>query len=194
MNIPSNGKHDSGVFAPSWLILMMLVVAICLTLSAVAQDAQSQSGSQGACGPKEVRFDAITASGNPPAAEPGKALVYVSEVFNKVPGELGNPTIRIGLDGAWMGATRANSYIAFSVEPGEHHLCTNWQSHWKRLSREAAFAGFTAEAGKTYYFRARVGYQAVGTATTMTLDLDPVNPDEGKYLVASNPVSTSHQK
>ncbi len=118
--------------------------------------------------------------------------MFVSEVFKKVPGEWGNPTIRIGLDGAWMGATRANSYIAFSVDPGEHHLCTNWQSHFKRLSREAAFTGFTAEAGKTYYFRARIGYETVGAATTMTLDLDPVNADEGKYLVASNPPSTSH--
>ena len=149
---------------------------------------------QGACGPADVRFDARTSAGQPAALEPGKALVYVNEVFKKVPGELGNPTIRIGLDGTWMGATRANSYISFAVEPGEHHLCTNWQSHLKRLSREASFTGFTAEAGHTYYFRALVSYQSVGTATTMSLDLQPINPDEGQYLVASNPVSTSRQQ
>jgi len=160
-----------------------------LAISALAQDSEAP---QGACGAKEVRFDATTASGNQPALQPGKALVYVSEVFKKAPGELGNPTIRVGLDGIWMGATRANSYIVFSVDPGEHHLCTNWQSRWKRLSREAAFSGFTAEEGKTYYFRVRIGYETVGTATTMTLDLDPVNADEGKYLVASNPTSASH--
>ena len=169
-----------------------IIVTIVMAVSALAQNAQSPSESQGACGPKEVRFDALTTSGSPAALQDGKALVYVSEVFEKVPGELGNPTIRIGLDGAWMGATRSNSYIAFSVDPGEHHLCTNWQSHFKRLSREAAFASFTAEAGKTYYFRARIGYETVGAATTMTLDLDPVDPAEGKYLVASNPASTSH--
>jgi len=146
---------------------------------------------QGACGPADVHFDAHTSAGQPAVLEPGKALVYVSEVFKKVPGELGNPTIRIGLDGTWMGATRANSYISFAVEPGEHHLCTNWQSHLKRLSREASFTSFTAEAGHTYYFRSLVSYQSVGTATTMMLDLQPVNPDEGKYLVASNPESTS---
>lgn len=173
------------------VVASLLFTILFFSLSSFAQDTQP-GASQGACGPKEVRFDAMTTSGNPPVQEPGKALVYVSEVFKKVPGELGNPTIRIGLDGTWMGATRANSYIAFSVEPGEHHLCTNWQSHFKRLSREAAFTGFTAEEGKTYYFRARIGYETVGTATTMTLDLDPVNPDEGKYLVASNPPSTSH--
>ena len=186
MKITSIRKPDSVKFAARIFIL-----TVFLALSAFVQ-AQSPGASQGACGPQEVRFDAVTTRGNPPVLEPGKALVYVSEVFKKVPGEWGNPTIRIGLDGAWMGATRANSYIAFSVDSGEHHLCTNWQSHLRRLSREAAFTGFTAEAGKTYYFRARVGYQTVGTATTMTLDLDPVNSDEGQYLVASNPASTSH--
>ena len=187
MKIASIRKYNSNVFASS-----VFFVTMFLALSSHAQDTQELRASQGACGPKEVRFDALTTAGNPPALEPGKALVFVSEVFKKVPGEWGNPTIRIGLDGAWMGATRANSYIAFSVDPGEHHLCTNWQSHFKRLSREAAFTGFTAEAGKTYYFRARIGYGTVGAATTMTLDLDPVNADEGKYLVASNPPSTSH--
>src|SRR6266567_368841 len=187
MKIASIGKRNFILFATS-----MFVVTVLLALSAFAQETQDPRASQGACGPKEVRFDALTTSGNPPTLEPGKALVFVSEVFKKVPGEWGNPTIRIGLDGAWMGATRANSYIAFSVDPGEHHLCTNWQSHVKRLSREAAFTGFTAEAGKTYYFRARIGYETVGAATTMTLDLDPVNADEGKYLIASNPPSTSH--
>jgi hypothetical protein len=80
----------------------------------------------------------------------------------------------------------------FSVDPGGHHLRTNWHSHFKRLSREAAFTGFTAEAGKTDYFRARIGNQTVGTATTMTPDLDPVNPDGDQYLVAAHPASASH--
>jgi hypothetical protein len=187
MQIAGIRKHNSiVVFAASVTIL-----TISAALSGFAQNAES-GASQGACGPKEVRFDAATTAGNPPVLVPGKGLVYVSEVFEKAPGELGNPTIRIGLDGAWMGATRANSYIAFSVDPGEHHLCTNWQSRLKRLSREAAFAGFTAEAGKTYYFRARIGYESSEGFTTMTLDLDRVNSDEGQYLVASNPASTSH--
>lgn len=174
-------------------VLATIVFAMTLfTASAFAQDTPSPAASQGACGPKEVRFDAQTSPGKPISLEQGKALVYVSEVFKKVPGEIGNPTIRVGLDGVWMGATRANSYISFSVDPGEHHLCTNWQSHLKRLSREASFTNFTAEAGKTYYFRARISYQSWGEATVMSLDLDPINPDEGQYLVASNPASTSH--
>jgi hypothetical protein len=116
------------------LAARIFILTVFLALSAFVP-AQSPGASQGARGPKEVRFDAVRTQGNPPVLEPGKALIYVSEVFKKVPGEWGNPTIRIGLDGAWMGATRANSYVAFSVDPGEHHLCTNWQSSQAPLAR-----------------------------------------------------------
>jgi hypothetical protein len=37
-------------------------------------------------------------------------------------------TVRIGLDGTWAEASHGKSYFAFSVTPGEHHLCANWQS------------------------------------------------------------------
>lgn len=164
-------------------------------VSAIAQDKSAVLKAESACGPTDVHFDAQTASSQPQAQlQPGQALVYVAEVFQKAPGELGNPTLRVGLDGTWMGATRSNSYISFSVQPGEHHLCTNWQSHQRRLSREAAFASVNAEAGKTYYFRARITYNSSFNSTSMSLDLEPVNPDEGQFLVASNKVSVSHPK
>jgi len=172
-----------------------VLVLIVFAATAFAQDMPPQAASQGACGPKDVNFDVKTVSGQPiPQADPRKALIFVSEVFNKVPGELGNPTIRIGVDGSWVGATRGNSYLPIPVDPGEHHICTNWQSHFKRLSREAAFTSLNAEAGKAYYLRARITYQTVGRATTMVLDLEPLNEDEGKYLVASNPLSVARPK
>jgi hypothetical protein len=173
-----------------------VLAAVLFAASALAQNNPALAPAQGACGPLNVNFDATTSASQPAAQpEPGKALVYVAEEFKKAPGELGNPTIRVGLDGAWMGATRANSYLFFSVSPGEHHLCTNWQSSLKRLSRLAAFARFTADPGKTYYFRARITYSpyAHGTAN-MNLDLDPVDPDEGQFLVTSFRLSNSHPK
>lgn len=176
---------------------MKFAIALFLLLacSALAQDNSALAKAEAACGPTDTRFDAHTKSGEPIAEiEPGKALVYVTEVFEKVPGELGNPTLRVGSDGQWVGATRSNSYIAFSVEPGEHHLCSNWQSRLKTLSRKAAFTSFNAEAGKTYYFRARISYNSTFRATTMSLDLEPVNPDEGKFLVTSNSASVSQKK
>jgi len=172
-----------------------LTIVLVLAASAFAQNT-TPVHTQTACGPLNAKFDAQGVAGQPAAQlQPGKALVYVAEEFRKVPNELGNPTLRVGIDGAWLGATRANSYLAFAVEPGEHHLCTSWQSRWPSLSKLAAFAAFTAEAGKVYYFRERITYSTNGgDATAMNLDLDPVNPDEGQFLVASYKPSTSHQK
>jgi hypothetical protein len=173
-----------------------VLVAVLFAASALAQENPALAHAQAACGPLDVRFDAQTSAGQPDAQpEPGKALVYVAEDFRKAPGESGDPTIRVGLDGAWKGATRANSYLFFSVDPGEHHLCTSWQSRPKQLSGLAAFARFTAEPGKTYYFRARITYSTYGArGAVMNLDLDPVDPDEGQFLVASFRLSNSHPK
>jgi hypothetical protein len=173
-----------------------VLAVVLLAASALCQDNPTRAHAQAACGPLDVRFDAQTSASQPLAQpETGKALVYVAEDFRKSPGELGNPTIRVGLDGAWMGATRANSYIFFSVDPGEHHLCTNWQSRLEGLSRLAAFARITAESGKTYYFRARITYSTYGSgAANMSLDLEPVDPDEGQFLVTSFRLSNSHPK
>ncbi len=172
-----------------------LVVILFAALTCIPAMAQGQPAGS-ACGPANAHFD------NEPAAEhttsqpePGKGQVYVIEVFDKVVGEILHPTPRVGLDGAWMGADKGDSYLAFSVAPGEHHLCVNWQSYWKRLSDEAAVFGFTAEAGKTYYFRARIIEQGgSGHGSSAALDLEEVNADEGKYLVSSSPMSVSHQR
>jgi hypothetical protein len=51
--------------------------------------------------------------------------------------------------------------------------------------------GFTAEAGKVYYIRARL---FPGGNGDYSFDVDLVNSDEGKYLVASSPYSVSHPK
>jgi len=178
--------------------------ALALVLFAapvLAQNSTAQVAPQGPCGPDQAHFDVEKVPSHPSTeVEPGKALVYVSEVFKKAPGELGDATLRIGLDGDWVGAVKGNSYFPFSVEPGEHHLCMRWQSHFKRLSREAAFTVFTAEAGKAYYFRARVTYDYgpdyghSGNVAGMSITLDPLNSDEGQYLVASNPMSVPHPK
>jgi hypothetical protein len=43
--------------------------------------------------------------------EPGKALVYVIEVFQRPPGELGTPTIRVGLNGILCAAAHNDPYV-----------------------------------------------------------------------------------
>jgi hypothetical protein len=168
------------------LALLFLIAVGLAHTSAVAEE-------QTACGPLDVQFS-VQAAGDHPSEHPspGKALVYVVEDFRKAPGELGNPTIRIGLDGKWMGALRAKSYLSFEVDPGERHLCASWQSHLKRLSKLASFAHFSSEADKTYYFRARITYSSYGAgAANMNLDLEPVDSDEGKFLIATKAMSQS---
>jgi hypothetical protein len=172
-----------------------LVVALFGVLACIQAIAQDQPAGS-ACGPATAHFDTETGADHTVAQpEPGKGQVYVIEVFDKVVGEISRPTLRVGLDGAWMGADKGNSYVVFPVAPGEHHLCVNWQSHWKRLSDESAFFGFTAEAGKVYYFRARIIEEGGARgASNASLDLDAVNADEGRYLVSSSAFSASHQK
>ncbi len=167
---------------------MGMVLAMVFLASAAAQDRAAVARALSACGPDEVRFEVQTRATGP-VAEPGadKALIYVIEVYNKASNELGEPTVRVGLDGVWVGATKGDSYFSFSVTAGEHHLCAEWQSQFKRLSRDVALASLAAEAGKTYYFRARITEQ---TNLAFTFDLDPVNEDEGKLLVASSAFST----
>lgn len=149
------------------------------------------------CGPANVKFDTKLDKSSHAVLqpEPGKALVYVIEVFQRPPGELGTPTIRVGLDGAWIGANHGSSYLSFSVDPGEHHLCTNWQSVIERLSSQHSLTSFTAEAGKTYFFRVQTHVESEGHASEVWyIELQPVDPDEGEYLVASSPMSVSQPK
>jgi hypothetical protein len=173
----------------------LLATLLCSTL-AFAQEQSPLAGVEAACGPKEVQFDAHSAPSLPLAQpEAGKGLVYVVEEFDKLPTQIARPTLRVGVDGKWVGADKGNSYISFSVDPGEHHLCTNWQSHLKQLSNEAAFTSFTTDSGKIYFFRARITEHggSIG-GSTFTLDLEPVNEDQGKYLVASSALSASKPK
>ena len=185
--------------------MKLALVLLLFAAPALAQNSpsQAQSSPQGPCGPEQTQFDVERSPSHPSVqAEPGKALIYISEVFKKAAGEMGgDPTLRVAVDGEWVGAVKGNSSFAFSVEPGEHHLCVKWQSHFKRLSRGAAFTVFTAEAGKPYYFRARVNYDVAPSyghtgndITGMSITLDAISPDEGQYLVGTNPISVPRQK
>jgi hypothetical protein len=182
------------------LAILLFVAACMFTLAASAQDL-SVASAQAACGPATTQFN-IKANNQAPTSieepQPGKALVYVVEdqKFKAVR----DATTRVGVDGAWVGANRGNSYLFFSVEPGEHHLCTDWISEWLTGGRLVSLSGFTAEAGKIYFFRARTtgGPSSLGgyrqSPDWSSLDLDRVNSDEAKLLIASSALSVSHPK
>ncbi len=155
--------------------------------------AQNESGAIAAsCGPKGVTFNVKRDESQHTFAqpEPGKARVYFVQDIGEVNCLGGCVATKIGLDGQWVGANQHNSYFSVSVEPGEHHVCANQQSRVSRLSQLVAFAHFTAEEGKVYYFRTR----AFGGNNQLIFEVDAVDSDQAKYLIDSYPLAMSHPK
>ena len=175
-------------------------VVIFLASSAFTQNSDRVPHAQPACGPLNAEFQIKMDNSQSPGFQPesGKALVYVAEDQKFQAAK--EVTARIGLDGAWVGATRGESYIFFSVDPGEHHLCADWRSTLLSDGRRVSLFGFTVEAGKVYYFRVRTtgGPSSMldrsGLDESASLDLDLINSDEGKLLVSTSPHSDSRPK
>ena len=99
-----------------------------------AQD-NSSPQMQAGCGPDQAKFEVQRHAHLHPTGTPesGKALVYVfgdSELDNTAI-HIGGLITRVGVDGAWVGAYEHKSYTYFSVNPGEHRLCTSQQSSLK---------------------------------------------------------------
>ena len=171
--IRSSGVHRIGVArgaarAQRRNVMKAALVLILYAASAFAQDQAALAAAESACGPKDVKFTVKqdTTQHPAPQPEPGKALVYVVEDLgqcsqctgrgNAFFTDVSMALTKVGMDGNWMGANHGNSYLFFAADPGEHHPCLNWQSVFVVRSRAFAMANFTAEEGKTYYFRARV--------------------------------------
>jgi hypothetical protein len=139
------------------------------------------------CGADNVKFDVKTEKNQAAPAAPteGKALVVFVENENQMIGPFMHATVRLGMDGAWVGANYGNSYFALTVTPGVHHLCARWEG------KNVDVTSFTAEPGQVYYFAAQV---TVNSRTSLTFGLSQLNEDEGKYLVKSRNLSTSKPK
>jgi len=173
-----------------------VAIFMFLTLSAFAQ--QENGTVAAACGSKDIKYEAkLDESQHTPAPpEAGKALVYFIQDIGAVNCIGSCMTTRIGLDGMWVGANQHNSYFSVSVEPGEHHVCASPQSRLlpkpspKYAGVLLALAHFTAEPGKVYYFRVR----SFGNPNQMNFDIDPIDSDQAKYLMAYYPLSISHPK
>jgi hypothetical protein len=180
---------------PFFVLLLMPFFAVAQSPSTTqrpsATDPATIAAATAACGSDSVQFE-VKADTQPPNFEPdpARAKVFIAESFSPQGTGFAEPTLRIGQDGNWIGATRPTSWLAFTVEPGEHHLCVRWQSRLSNFSQLLALANFTAEAGKVYYFRSRV----LSLGRSYLLDLDPVNEDEGRYLVLSSTHSDPRQK
>lgn len=166
--------------------MRMFVVAILLTAPALAQIAPAPLTA--ACGPKNVSFKVSLNESQHDLAtpDPGKALVYFIHDAG-TNWTVRYPTVKVAVDGTWVGANHGNSYFSASVDPGEHHLCVALQSS---AAWGLELAHFTAAADTVYYYRTRLFY-AGGLSM---LELAPIDTDQVKYLVALFPMATASPK
>ena len=162
-----------------------------------AQAARTAKRPETACGPLDKRFSPHTRREAQPGPSPtDKSRVYVVEDSLPLDEPLNiRPTIRVGLDGAWEGATHGDSYMYFDMPPGEHHLCAAWQSGLITDNQTIALYGFHAEGGQSYFFRVRMRFY--GSARYPSDDgllLEPLNPDEAQYLMEQYPLATTQAR
>jgi hypothetical protein len=148
-----------------------------------------------ACGEDKVSFDVdrgeVRDQMDPP--EEGQATLYIVELFNlRDKGKFGRPTLKHGLDGHWIGATQGFTYVSASIAPGMHHLCSKWQSHFGKLSDQVSLYNFNAEPGKRYYVRAQIN--VMGDNDVLSMDLEQVSEDEGRFLISEAARSVSKPK
>jgi hypothetical protein len=170
------------------------LVFFLLAAPAFAQNKLTDTALVPACGPDNSKFEVQTAKAQNVSMQPdaGKDLVVFIEDDSEFASHPAPPT-RAGLDGSWMGATHGNSFLSFSIDPGEHHLCASWQtSVILGRGHKTAAAHFTAEAGNVYYFRVKNTWaRDVGAAG---IALNPLDSDEGQLLTNKYSLSTSHPK
>lgn len=172
--------------------LVMSLLCVCL-VSTVEARALPDS-----CGKENAKLEVTTQLNPPPLASPeaGKAQIVFLETEN-TGGQFINPgdEARIGIDGAWTGATKGDSYFVAAMSPGQHHLCVNLVKDTDSEWNGTAVTSVNVEQGKVYYYRVKILHLRIGPwptgDTIQSLDLTPVNEDEGKYLVNSLALATA---
>lgn len=132
-----------------------MIMALVWAVPVLAQNPPVDLRTAAGCGPTKTQFEVVMGEHDQtvPVRSPGKAAVYVIEVQKP---EGTGVTTRVGLDGNWMGANTGAAYMSFEVEPGDHHVCVDWQSSVRARQQAIAAAVVTAEAGERYYFVAEV--------------------------------------
>jgi hypothetical protein len=170
----------------------LISLALLMAMPVFAQDQTTDLRTAAGRGPIETQFSVKKTDKMQHAAKepgPGKAQVYVIGQGKPEGGEA-MVTTRVGLDGNWVGANRGESYLSFAVEPGEHHLCVDWQSNLKSRQRLSGAANLTAEAGKTYYFRTEVVLVQATESHDERLNIKTVDAADGMLMMSKSAQSS----
>jgi len=176
-----------------FVLTPVMLCAALLSLAGTVTRAQDATGAPG-CGPDPEHFDVKTTKNQHPEMknEADKAVIYFLQddlEFESIP----RPVVRLGIDSKWVGATHGTSYLATTVEPGEHHLCASWQTNVTiGQPKQGAALHFTAEAGKSYFFSARDRW--FRDHGSFPMKFDTLDTDEGRLLISQFAVATSKPK
>src|SRR5580658_6436424 len=165
----------------------LLLLSVC-AVPAMAQDRSADLRAAAGCGPAATEFSVKVDKNQHVVTqpEPGKALVYVIAQENPDDSyNIGDVTTRVGLDGAWVGANYGESYLSFSLAPREHCVCVDWQSSLASRQQLSGAVELTAEAGKTYYFRAWILPSGLGEGPHERLWLKQVDYSAEGLLLLS---------
>jgi hypothetical protein len=151
--------------------LFLLLIALGIPALAYAQDQAAQMAA--GCGPKDIRFEVSADASQHPKGQPapGEALAYFFDPRGGLSDDW--PPARVGVDGAWVGANKKESYFFFSVAPGSHNLCADKQ----------VVTTFSAEPGQIYYF-------TVLTHRSGTEKLVEITPAEAELQIGKLSFST----
>ncbi|MGB7437566.1 MAG: hypothetical protein WBR26_23460 [Candidatus Acidiferrum sp.] len=165
------------------IMLLLLVCAAPVYGQSAITDFRTGAG----CGPQKTQYEVTLATPEQGviAPSPGKARVYVIEIVGT---NNTGATTRIGVDGQWVGANTGKGYMSFEVEPGDHHICADWQSILKVRQQDGAAMVMTAEAGRAYYFVVGILIQA------LDFNLTEVDQAEGQWLLSISQKSQWTQK
>jgi len=172
-----------------------MFLALLIAMPVFGQDQATDLRTAAGCGPSKTQFSVKTDRTLHVVTqpEPGKALVYVIEQGRPEGGEA-KVTVRVALDGNWMGANYGESYLSFAVEPGEHHVCVDWQSSRKSRQKLSGAVELTAEAGKTYYFRAEVVLAEATESHDEGFSIKAIDAAQGMLLVSKSAKSVWKMK
>jgi len=163
----------------------LVVLLLCASLLPAVQ-AKAKTILPDACGDDSVKFDVSIKKDQPPPAPPeaGKAQIIFVDTVPYESALARFPTIRYGVDGAWVGANKGNSYFVLTVDPGVHNLCVSAEGVARGMAKDFIdMATLTAEPGKVYYFETRFGVIGGNGGGVMTFGLSPLEEKDGKYRV-----------
>lgn len=79
------------------------------------------------------------------------------------------------------GANKGKSYFTYSIEPGEHHVCVDQQSVSGKIRQAVSMDSFIADPGHVYYYQIKITIDKSYQPTRFSLDLVPLNADDGEY-------------